>query len=450
MSLAPLALAAAVTFGSAPPASPSAEPPAAPAAAPTASPSAAPPAGPTLTLHEAQQFALAHHPQIQAAQLRAEAAGQVVREARSGFLPQLAATATAAAAGNNSRIAASGALNNPTVFQRESNGLVLSQLVTDFGRTSALTASARYQAESATQTTEAVRARVVVDVNHAFFDVLGARAVVRVAEQTVTERRLFLDRVSALTQANLKSSLDQSFAEVALGEAQLLLLRAQDELQAAQARLAAAMGLEQPQARELADEPLSPPPPPDLEALVQQALAARPELRAERAQREAALRLASAEKAARYPVVSALGTVGFSPYRDDRLNSTYSAAGLVVAVPVFTGGRLSARAQEAGLQAQASARVLRDAENQVERDVRIAWLAARTAHQAIEVTHATLESAARALDLAQSRYDLGISSIVELSQAELQKIQADINDAEARYDYERRRADLDFAIGVMP
>jgi len=406
-------------------------------------------APPPLTLREAQDFALAHHPQIQAADLRAQAAAKVVIEARAGYLPQVAGTATAAAAGTNTRIAASGALNNPSVFQRESNGLVLSQLLTDFGRTSSLTASARYQAESATDTTEAIRARVLLDVDHAFLDVLGARAVLNVALQTVSARQLLLDRVTALATAKLKSSLDQSFAEVSLGEARLLLLRAQDELQSAQARLAAAMGLRDPLPRELADVPLSSTPPSEVDGIVQQALATRPELRAARAQREAAERLAAAERAARYPVVSAVAAAGVSPYHDARLDDTYSAAGVVLTVPVFTGGRLSARAQEAGLQAGASQKALDDAENQVERDVRVAWLAARTALQAIDVTHATLESASRALDLAQSRYDLGISSIVELSQAQLQKTQADINDAVARYDYQRRRADLDFATGVL-
>ncbi|HXK12859.1 MAG TPA: TolC family protein [Vicinamibacteria bacterium] len=407
----------------------------------------APPPG-TLTLQQAQAFALAHHPEIQAALLRAQAAGAAVREARAAYFPQVLGTATAAAAGSDTRIAAPAALNNPTVFQRESNGLLVSQLLTDFGRTSSLTASARFQAESTSQTAEAVRARVLLDVNHAFFGVLGAKAVLKVADETVGERRLVLDRVNALAKASLKSSLDVSFAEVALGEARLLLLRAQDDLQAAHARLATALGVRDAAPRELVDEPLFPVPSEDVEELIRSALDARPELRAARAQTEAARRLASAEKAAQYPVVSALGAVGFSPYRDDRLTSTYSAAGVIVSVPLFTGGRLSARAQEAQLQAGAYERILDDAENRIQQDVRIAWLAARTAREAMEVTRATLESASRALELAQSRYELGISSIVELSQAQLQKTQADIADAAARYEYQQRRADLDFQIGV--
>jgi outer membrane protein len=279
--------------------------------------------------------------------------------------------------------------------------------------------------------------------------VLGAQALLRVAHQTVEDRRLTLDRVSALAKANLKSSLDVSFAEVALGDATLLELRAKDRLDAAYAELATALGSRDEGVRALAEEPLPPPPSEDVASLVRSALADRPELLAFRAQRDAALKMASAEKAARYPVVAAIGAVGFSPYRDDRLEATYATAGVNVSVPVLTGGRLSAREQETALRASAAARTLDDQENRIERDVRTSWLDARTAFKAIAITGQLLDSASRALDLAESRYNLGISSIVELSQAQLQKTQAEIADATARYDYQLRRADLEFQIGAL-
>ncbi len=410
---------------------------------------AAAPSPAPLTLHQAQQLALAHQPQIQAAELASRAASQVVREARSGYFPQVLANATAVAAGDTTRIAASGGLNNPTVFQRESNGLLLSQLITDFGRTAGLTASARYQAEATAQGAQAVRAQVLLDVDRSFFGVLGAQALVRVAEQTTKARRLLLDRVTALAKANLKSSLDVSFAEVAFGEAKLLQLSAQDQLESAFATLAERLGSRDAGPRVLTEEPPSPAPPEDVDPLVRQALATRPELLARRAEREAGQRLAAAERAIHYPVISAIGAIGFSPYRDDRLDDRYAAAGVSLTVPLFTGGRISARATEALLRADAAQRTLDQEENQVTRDVRIAWLAARTAHEAIEVTQTTLASASRALELAQSRYELGISSIVELSQAQLQETEAEIAHARARYDYEIRRAELDFQAGLL-
>ena len=407
------------------------------------------PAGP-LKLDAARRWALAHHPDVLAADFQAGAAEQGVREARSYFFPQVAATAVAAAAGDATRIAAPGALNNPSVFQRESNGLVASQLITDFGRTSSLTASSRFQAQSASEVARETRARVVLGVDDAFFGLLGARARLRVAEKTVDSRQLLLDRVKALAEAKLKSSLDVSFSEVSLGEATLLRLRAQDGVDGASARLVAAMGLRQVTTLEPLEEPLGPPPAEDAAQLVDRALTSRPELLALRAQREAADKFAAAERAARYPVLSALGAVGFSPYRDDRLEDTSATAGVILSVPVFTGGRLSARAQEAGLRASAVQQGLSLEEIRLQRDVRIAWLDARTAYRAIDVTQALLDSANRALELADTRYQLGASSIVELSTAQLQQTEAELANANARYDYLVRRSLLEFQVGALP
>jgi outer membrane protein len=402
-----------------------------------------------LTLKQAQEYALAHHPDVQAADLRTRAAEQGIRESRAAFFPQVLGVATAVAAGDATRIAASGGLNNPSVFQRESNGLLVSQLITDFGRTSNLTASSRYLAESAARGAEAVRARVLLGVNRAFFGVLGARALLRVADQTVEARELVLDRVSALAKAQLKSGLDVSFADVNLKQATLLRLRAQDRLETGFAELAAALGLPRHQVLGLAEEPIFPAPPDSVDELIKAALAGRPELLAVRAAREAAEKRAAAEKAELFPVLAAIGGVGFSPYRDNRLQETYATAGLNLVLPLFTGGRLQARAEEASLQARAAAKVSDEEESQIEKDVRIAWLEARTAFKAMEVTQSLLESASRALELAESRYNLGISSIVELSQAQLQKTEAEIANTTARYDYQYARANLDFQVGTL-
>ncbi|MCU1261383.1 MAG: outer rane efflux protein, partial [Bryobacterales bacterium] len=52
-------------------------------------------------------------------------------------------------------------------------------------------------------------------------------------------------------------------------------------------------------------------------------------------------------------------------------------------------------------------------------------------------------------DLAKARYDLGLSSIVELSQAQLNKTSAEIASASAKFDYALQRAVLDFQTGVV-
>ncbi len=64
------------------------------------------------------------------------------------------------------------------------------------------------------------------------------------------------------------------------------------------------------------------------------------------------------------------------------------------------------------------------------------------------VTAEFLKEANTALDLADTRYRLGLSSIVELSQAQLQQTQAQIADANARFEYEADLAALRFQSGI--
>ena len=84
---------------------------------------------------------------------------------------------------------------------------------------------------------------------------------------------------------------------------------------------------------------------------------------------------------------------------------------------------------------QATQDRLRDLQNRISRDVRTSWLNANTAYQRVSVTQQLLDQASLALDLAQTRYQMGLSSIVELSQAQLQQTQAQISSAQAGYDY---------------
>ena len=75
-----------------------------------------------------------------------------------------------------------------------------------------------------------------------------------------------------------------------------------------------------------------------------------------------------------------------------------------------------------------------DLRNRISRTVRQSWLAANTAFDRVTVSEQLMAQATLALDLAQTRYKLGLSSIVELSQAQLQQTQAEIGSAEQDMD----------------
>ena len=209
------------------------------------------------------------------------------------------------------------------------------------------------------------------------------------------------------------------------------------------------MGLSASAAYDLTDEPLPTQPPADSADLVAQALRERPDVLSERVLGQAATKFADAERALWFPSISAVAAAGLAPYRQAGLNNRYSAVGLNVNVPLANGGLFSARGAEASLRARAEEQRLHDLENRVARDVRTACLDAQASFLKLDLTEQLLAHASDAADLAQARYDIGLGSIVELSQAQLNKTRAELEQATARYDYQTRTAALRFQIGAL-
>jgi outer membrane protein len=401
-----------------------------------------------LTLAEAERLALQNNPQFSAARYNAAAAYQVPNEYRANYAPNLYANVTGVGADSGSRLAAGG-LNNPIVYDRVGSGLTIGQMITDFGRTSNLVSSAKLHAEAQDQVTETTRAQILLATAQAYFAMLRAQAVLTVATQTVAARQLVVDQVSALAESKLKSTLDLSFAQVNLSDAKLLEIQAQNDVQAAEAQLASAMGLPNQAGFVLSEEPLPPAMPDRVNDLLQQAVQERPELKDLRLEQSSAERFTRAEHALFYPNVGVAGSAGFAPAGEAAIPGRYGAIGLNITVPIFNGGLFRARQTEAELKAKAAAQNVSDLENRVLRDVRVAWLNATTAYDRMAVTQQLLQQAQLARDLAQSRYELGLGSIVELSQAELNLTSAQIANTTAKYDYQAQRVNLDYQTGVL-
>jgi outer membrane protein len=422
------------------------------AQAPAGSAAPAPPAAPAvvpLSLQDAEKMAVQNHPRIQSSESLATAASAQVREARAAYYPTATASLTGVESETNSRIAAGG-LNNPIVYDRYSNGLYASQMITDFGRTHELVKSSNLHAQAEKENVVTTRAEVLLEVDRAYFSVLKSQAVLKVAQETVKDRALVSDQVGALEKNKLKSGLDLSFANVDLSQAQLLLIQAQNDLDAGYAGLSDALGLSDERAFTL-EEPAAgaDAPPADLGDLIQQALHNRPELIGLQLDVNAAQSYATAERDLSLPTISAAGVAGLTPYRQEELSSRYAAAGFNVNIPIFNGRLYSALHAEATARAQAQQQDLHDLQNRVVRDVRTAWLNANSAFQRLAVTDQLFNQASRAFELADSRYHLGLSSIIELSQAQLNKTGAEIQQASARYDYQSQLAVLNFQIGAL-
>jgi outer membrane protein len=410
------------------------------------------PAPARLTLAQAEALAIKNHPQVATARNVAAAAGQHVVEAKAQYYPTVDGEVTASQGLFGSRIGA-GFLSASRLFDREGDGLQLTQLVTDFGRRSSLVANSRLLAQAAEQNTQATTYDVVFGVNKAYFGVLQAQAYVNVAQETVKARQTLTDQVVALANANLKSQVDVQFVEVNLSEAKLMLIRAQDAVKRAYADLARALGEDQSIEYQLEEAPPAPPPPDSTDSLVAEAIQNRPELHELRLRFTAAQRFEEAEKDLKHPNVTLLAVGGGLPYISNPTSSKiplgYEAVAVNLEIPIFNGHLFSARAEAAHYESLAEDQRLRNQQQAIERDVRTAWIAASTAFQSIPVTEQLMRQTQLALELAQGRYQLGLSSIVEITQAQLNLTQAQIENVAAKYDYQSAFAGLQYTIGAL-
>ena len=401
-----------------------------------------------LTIQEAEAIALRNNPQITVGNLRALESREFVREARSALMPEAHLSVTGVDSNPGSRIAA-GYLNNPVLFPRAAAGATVNQLITDFGRTTNLLSSTEFQAKAEDQNALATQQDIILAVDQAFYNSLETQALLKVAEDTVKTRETLVDQVQALADAKLRSELDLSFTKVDLARAKLLLLGANNNYEASLSTLSAILGYRERQNFRLAepDQTATAQPQADIAPLIEEALQKRPEVQALRDEVTAAEKFGRAEHDLWWPTVNATGVVGQAPVRDDHIPAWYGGVGVNINIPVFNGFLFNARAKRADLESEVKRKKLQDAEDNIARDVCNSWLDTQKAYARLAVTQQLLDQANLALELAEARYKLGLSSIVEYSQAELQKTDADLEDADAKYQYRLSQIVLAYQMG---
>jgi outer membrane protein len=420
--------------------------------APAASSTGEPAQSPRLTRSEAEQMAIKNNPRISVSRLLALAQHQAVREARSGELPTSTASVTAVDAEDGSRISA-GPLTASRLFEHAGAGANFSQLITDLGRTHNLISAAKLEEKAQNANAMATENDIVIATDQAFYSALEAQALDEVAKQNVNMRQTTDTQVGQLTKNKLKSTLDLSFSNVNLSQAKLMLLDAQNNLDSSMAALDAVLGLDREVTYELVDDAQNlQPPPDDVDHLAQLGLEQRPDLQALKLDQQSQAKFSTAQRDQMLPSIAAAGTVGSVPIRPAQYYTTnwWGGIGVDLNIPVFNGFLYSAQAKEASLRAQAAAEKTRELRDEVVRDIHTSWLAAKTAYQRMAVTDEMLRQANLSLQLAQTRYQIGLSSIVELSQAQYQQTDAAIGHTNAIYQYRLALATLNYQMGVTP
>jgi outer membrane protein len=414
-------------------------------------------AGRVLTLDEAIAIALETQPQIQARLSDYLAAAHRVDQAFSPLLPQLTGSGSA----SRSQIVTFG--QRPPIDRRGTSdprgqaantrimdfhedttvGVTLSQVLFDFGKTFASTEAARRLAEVAQEDVELQRQLITLTVKESFININFARRLIRVQEQALERADLNLRSARGFFEVGTRPKSDVARAEVDVANARVALIQARNAERLARVALNTAMGIPFDAPTEVQDNLIYQAMTLDRAQLQSQALAQRPEYKQVR------LRVSEADARMRrafrdfFPDVSATGFYGGT--RAD-LNEIWEI-GLTLSWSIFDGGNKIARLRETKANVEGAQARVKATELDISREVEQAQLNVTEAQERIGAAQTAVASAQENFRLAQGRFDAGVGTILELTDAQLFLTQAQNTEAQALADYRIFLARLERAVG---
>jgi outer membrane protein len=407
--------------------------------------------GRALSLEEAIGIALATQPLIQARLSEYLAASHRVDQAFSPLLPQVSASLNAARtqtamsqerSGGDPRGRATVTRIRP--FEEGTSATIsLSQVIFDFGKTFASTDAARRLAEQAQEDVELQRHLITLTVKEQFININFARRLIRVQEQALERADLNLRSARGFFEVGTRPKSDVARAEVDVANARVALIQARNAERLARVALNTAMGIAADTPTEVQDNLVYQAMTIDRAQLLSQALAQRPE------SKQARLRVSEADARMRrafrdfFPDVTGTGFYGGT--RAD-LNEIWEI-GLSLQWTIFDGGNRIARFRETKASVDAAAFRVKATDLDISREVEQAQLNVNEAQERIGAAQIAVASAQENFRLAQGRFDAGVGTILELTDAQLFLTQAQNTEAQALADYRISLARLERAIG---
>ncbi len=423
-----------------------------PPVAPTPPPATSPQAkvfGRVLSVDDAVAVALETQPNIQARLSDYLAAAFRVDQALSPLFPQITATGTAAMSKSAS------SATNPTGSRRTVTTytenpfdptvarISVSQLLFDFGKNFASTEAARKLADVALEDTELQRQLVTQTVKESFTNINFAMRLIQVNQQAVERAELNLRSARGFFEVGTRPKSDVARAEVDVANAKVDLIRARNAERLARVALATAMGLPASTPLQIADNLVYQPVTLDRARLAEEGLRQRPEYRQVRLNAEAAdARLRRAHRDF-FPDITGGGFYGAT--RGD-LNEAWEI-NLNLNWTIFDGGNRIARYREARAALDAAVARVRAAELDISREVEQSVNNVVESEERIQAAQVAVASAQENFRLAQGRFDAGVGTILELTDAQLALTQAQNTEAQALADYRISLARLDRAVG---
>lgn len=400
-----------------------------------------------LSLPELTEFALRNNPRTRQAWFAARAAAAGVGIERADLLPQV--TGVYAVSRNRPVSATTGAESSWQT--RFGPSISLSYVLYDFGVRAHQIEAAEYRSLAANLSQNRVLQDVVLQVEQAYYQLLGLEALVRTNELSLKNSQTALEAVQKRRESGLATVADVYRVETQVAQAQLNLTRSQGDLEKAKGQLAVAVGLpvhstlrvqtmsDQPQVREMTEA---------MATLLERAKANRPDLVAAEAQARAARASANATAKAGLPSIEITGSSGHNTFHDDRPSSTSYALALNLRIPLFSGFRDTYSTRQAEAQA-AQAEAARDSlYRQAELDVWQSYYDLRTAATGIASTEAQVKSAEQTAHATLARYQAGFGSILDLITAQQDESSARVQRIQSYLGWFTALARLNFSVGM--
>ena len=416
-------------------------------AAPQTLPPDVAPRGAQLGLGDVVDVALRNNPQTQLSWAQARTGAAQYGAAAASYLPTLDGAINASTSNTTIGQTLGGVGNRWSITPQ----LSLSYLLFDFGGRSGTVAAARNAAIALDLTHNATIQNVALQVESAYFTYQSNRGLVSALQLNLATADTNLVSAQQRYKAGVATVTDVLQAETVRAQAELDLETAQGNLQTARGALAVGMGLPANARFDLAapaDTLAVSGTAANVDALIDRALDARPDLAATRAQIEQARAQVRVARSAELPAVT-LGSNASFP-RSSQSNATGYTYGLSlgISIPIFNLARpYNVQAAEAQVDAFAArAELLR---TQVAQQVFTAYYQLQTATQRVRTTDVLLAAATRNEAAARARYRAGVGTILELITAQSALASARAQQAQSRWTWATALSQLSHDIGSI-
>jgi outer membrane protein len=290
--------------------------------------------------------------------------------------------------------------------------------------------------------------QVAAQVARAYLAAIKADTDVETAQSNVTLSQALLTQANNEKTAGTGTGIEVTRARVQLANDSQRLLVAQNARRATHLQLLRSMNLRLDTEIELTDHlEYAPVDAMTLEQANQQALRERADLEAQQRREESARLSASASRAQRLPSVAAFGDYGSIGTGLDSSLLPTRTVGVSLKVPIFDGGRRDAQRAESASQYRAEKTRTNDLKQQIELDVRLALDELKSAEDQVKVSKDGIELSQNELAQARRRYEGGVATSVEVTDAQTRLERARDNQTAALYNYNVARIDLAQAMG---